>query len=145
MGRQSDPRKASAWERRPGRLGNSGLTVARFYGRDGVLIATFHSRQRKLRDVSIDEAAGATPVASAGHFDPVGVGGRQDGGVVEDGVGDGGEGLGQRDRKRVDVEVLCGEVGLRAGIKRRMKGRCSFPPSRSQSVEQGLKRSFGCP
>ena len=30
MGRQADPRMAAAWERRLGRFGESGLTVARF-------------------------------------------------------------------------------------------------------------------
>jgi len=57
MSRQSDPRKTAAWERRIARFGNSGLTVARFCVREGVSIATFHSRQRKIRDVSANEAA----------------------------------------------------------------------------------------
>jgi len=57
MGRQSDPRKAAAWERRIARFGNLGLTVARFCDREGVSIGTFHSRQRKLRDASATEAA----------------------------------------------------------------------------------------
>ena len=51
MGRQSDPRKAAAWERRIARFGDSGLTVARFCVREGVSIAIFPSRQRKFRDV----------------------------------------------------------------------------------------------
>ena len=40
MGRQSDPRKAAAWERRLGCFGELGLTVARFCDRVGVSIAT---------------------------------------------------------------------------------------------------------
>ena len=77
MGRQSDPRKAAAWERRIARFGISGLTVARFCVREGVSIATFHSRQRKLRDASATEAAWSTPALPVAHFDPVEVVSRQ--------------------------------------------------------------------
>ena len=55
MGRQSNPRKAAAWERRIARFSDSGLTVARFCVREGVSIATFHYWQRKLRDASATE------------------------------------------------------------------------------------------
>jgi hypothetical protein len=77
MGRQSDPRKAAAWERRLARFGESGLTVGRFCDRGGVSIATFHYWQRKLRDVSVDETAWATPAAAVARFDPVEVMSRQ--------------------------------------------------------------------
>ena len=77
MGRQSDPRKAAAWERRLGRFGESGLTVARFCDREGVSIATFHYWQRKLRDASVDEAAWSPTTPSVAHFDPVEVVSRQ--------------------------------------------------------------------
>jgi hypothetical protein len=39
MGRQSDPRKAAAGERRLARFGDSGLTVARFCAREDLLKA----------------------------------------------------------------------------------------------------------
>ena len=71
MGRQSDPRKAAAWERRLARFGESGLTVGRFCDREGVSIATFHYWQRKLRDASVDETVSATPTAPMARFDPV--------------------------------------------------------------------------
>ena len=71
MGRQSDPRKAAAWERRLARYGDSGLTVGRFCDREGVSIATFHYWQRKLRDASVDETVSATPTALMARFDPV--------------------------------------------------------------------------
>jgi hypothetical protein len=77
MGRQSDPRKAAAWERRLARFGDSGLTVGRFCDREGVSIATFHYWQRKLRDASVDETAWATPAAPVARFDPVEVMSRQ--------------------------------------------------------------------
>ena len=77
MGRQSDPRKTAAWERRIVRFGNSGLTVARFCDREGVSVATFHSRQRKLRDASATEAAWPTLALPVARFDPVEVMGRQ--------------------------------------------------------------------
>jgi hypothetical protein len=71
MGRQADPRKAAAWERRLARYGDSGLTVGRFCDREGVSIATFHYWQRKLRDASVDETVSATPTAPMARFDPV--------------------------------------------------------------------------
>jgi hypothetical protein len=77
MGRQSDPRKAAAWERRLARYGDSGLTVGRFCDREGVSIATFHYWQRKLRDASVDETVSATPTAPMARFDPVEVVSRQ--------------------------------------------------------------------
>ena len=77
MGRQSDPRKAAAWERRLARFGDSELTVARFCDREGVSIATFHYWQRKLRDASVEETAWATPAAPVARFDPVEVVSRQ--------------------------------------------------------------------
>ena len=77
MGRQSDPRKTAAWERRIARFSDSGLTVARFCVREGVSIATFHYWQRKLRDASVDETAWATPAAPVARFDPVEVVSRQ--------------------------------------------------------------------
>ena len=77
MGRQSDPRKAAAWERRLARYGDSGLTVGRFCDREGVSIATFHYWQRKIRDVSAKEAAWSTPALPRAHFDPVEVVSRQ--------------------------------------------------------------------
>ena len=77
MGRQSDPRKAAAWGRRLGRFGDSGLTVARFCDREGVLIAAFHYWQRKLRDASTEEAAWSLTTPLAAHFDPVEVVSRQ--------------------------------------------------------------------
>lgn len=77
MGRHSDPRQAAAWERRLARCGDSGLTVARFCCREGVAVATFHSRQRKLRDVSANEAAWSTPTLPVAHSDPVEVVSRQ--------------------------------------------------------------------
>ena len=77
MGRQTDPRKAVAWERRLARFGDSGLTVARFCDREGVSIATFHYWQRKLRDASVDETVSATPTAPMARFDPVEVMSRQ--------------------------------------------------------------------
>ena len=77
MSRHSDPRKAAAWERRIARFSDSGLTVARFCVREGVSIATFHSRQRKIRDVSANEAAWSTPALPRAHFDPVEVVSRQ--------------------------------------------------------------------
>ena len=77
MSRHSDPRKAAAWERRIARFSDSGLTVARFCVREGVSIATFHSRQRKIRDVSANEAAWSTPSLPRAHFDPVEVVSRQ--------------------------------------------------------------------
>ena len=77
MGRPSDPRKAAAWERRLGRFGESGLTVARFCDREGVSIATFHYWQRKLRDASVNETGWATPAAPMARFDPVEVVSRQ--------------------------------------------------------------------
>ena len=68
MGRQSDPRKAAAWERRLARYGDSGLTVGRFCDREGVSIATFHYWQRKFRDASVEDPAWAPPAAPvAGH------------------------------------------------------------------------------
>jgi hypothetical protein len=77
MSRQTDRRKAVAWERRLGRFGESGLTVARFCDREGVSIATFHYWQRKFRDASVDEAASATPAVPVARFDPVEVLSRQ--------------------------------------------------------------------
>ena len=77
MGRQSDPRKVAAWERRLSRFGEAGLTVARFCDREGVSIATFHYWQRKLRDASVDETVSATPTAPMARFDPVEVMSRQ--------------------------------------------------------------------
>jgi hypothetical protein len=77
MSRQSDPRKTAAWERRIARFGDVGLTVARFCDREGVAVATFHSRQRKLRDVSAAEAALSTPALPVARFDPVEVVSRQ--------------------------------------------------------------------
>ena len=77
MGRQSDPRKAAAWERRLARFSDSGLTVSRFCDREGVSIATFHSRERKLRAPSLDEAAWSMPAALMARFDPVEVISRQ--------------------------------------------------------------------
>ena len=77
MGRQSDPRKAAAWERRIARFGNSGLTVARFCDREGVAVATFHYWQRRFRDVSAAEAAWSTPALPVARFDPVEVMSRQ--------------------------------------------------------------------
>ena len=77
MGQQTDPRKAVVWERRLARYGDSGLTVGRFCDREGVSIATFHYWQRKLRDVSVDETAWATPAAAVARFDPVEVMSRQ--------------------------------------------------------------------
>jgi hypothetical protein len=77
MGRQSDPRKAAAWERRLARYGDSGLTVGRFCDREGVSIATFHYWQRKLHDASVDETVSATPTAPMARFDPVEVMSRQ--------------------------------------------------------------------
>ena len=77
MGRQSDPRKAAAWERRLGRFVESGLTVARFCDREGVSIATFHYWQRKLRDASTDAATWSPTTSSAARFDPVEVVSRQ--------------------------------------------------------------------
>jgi len=71
MGRQTDPRKAVAWERRLARFSDSGLTVGRFCDREGVSIATFHYWQRKLRNASVEETAWATPAASMARFDPV--------------------------------------------------------------------------
>ena len=78
MGRQSDPRKAAAWERRLARYGDSGLTVGRFCDREGLSIATFHYWQRKLRDASVDETVSATPTAPMALFDPVEVMSSQD-------------------------------------------------------------------
>ena len=77
MGRQSDPRKAAAWERRIARFSDSGLTVARFCDREGVAVATFHSRQRKLGDASATEESWSTPALPVAHFDPVEVVSRQ--------------------------------------------------------------------
>ena len=77
MGRQSDPRKAAAWERRLGRFVESGLTVARFCDREGVSIATFHYWQRRLRDASVNEEGWVTPAAPMARFDPVDVVSRQ--------------------------------------------------------------------
>ena len=77
MGRQSDPRKAAAWERRIARFSDSGLTVARFCDREGVSVATFHSRQRKLGEVSATEAAWPTLALPVARFDPVEVVSRQ--------------------------------------------------------------------
>ena len=77
MSRHSDPRKAAAWERRIARFSDSGLTVARFCVREGVSIATFHYWQRKIRDVSANEAAWSTPALPRAHFDPVEVVSRQ--------------------------------------------------------------------
>jgi hypothetical protein len=77
MGRQTDPRKAVAWERRLARFSDSGLTVGRFCDREGVSIATFHYWQRKLRDASVDETVSATPTAPMARFDPVEVVSRQ--------------------------------------------------------------------
>ena len=77
MGRQSDPRKTAAWERRIARFSDSGLTVARFCDRERVAIATFHYWQRKLRDASANEAAWPTPALPVAHFDPVEVVSRQ--------------------------------------------------------------------
>jgi hypothetical protein len=77
MGRQSDPRKAAAWERRLARFSESGLTVGRFCDREGVSIATFHDWQRKIGDVSAAEAAWSTPTAPVARFDPVEVVSRQ--------------------------------------------------------------------
>jgi hypothetical protein len=77
MSRQSDSRKAAAWERRIARFGNSRLTVARFCDREGVAVATFHYWQRKLRDASATEAAWSTPALPVARFDPVEVVSRQ--------------------------------------------------------------------
>ncbi|MCY3016708.1 MAG: hypothetical protein NT171_18695 [Planctomycetota bacterium] len=77
MGRQSDPRKAAAWERRIARFSDSGLTVARFCVREGVSVATFHYWQRKLGEVSATEAAWSTPALPVARFDPVEVMSRQ--------------------------------------------------------------------
>jgi len=77
MGRQSDPQKAAAWERRIARFGNSGLTVARFCDREGVAVAIFHSRQRKHRDASATEESWSTPALPVARFDPVEVVSRQ--------------------------------------------------------------------
>ena len=77
MGRQTDPRKAVAWERRLARFSESGLTVGRFCDREGVSIATFHYWQRKFRDASVEETAWATPAAPVARFDPVEVLSRQ--------------------------------------------------------------------
>ena len=77
MGRQSDPRKAAAWERRIARFGDSGLTVARFCVREGVSIATFHYWQRKIRDASAGEESWSPPALPVARFDPVEVVSRQ--------------------------------------------------------------------
>ncbi len=77
MGRQSDPRKAAAWERRIARFGDSGLTVARFCDREGVAIATFHYWQRKIRHASATEESWSTPALPVARFDPVEVVSRQ--------------------------------------------------------------------
>ena len=77
MSRHSDRRKATAWERRIARFGDSGLTVARFCVREGVAVATFHYWQRKLRDASATEESWSTPVLPVARFDPVEVVSRQ--------------------------------------------------------------------
>ena len=77
MGRQSDPRKTAAWERRIARFSDSGLTVARFCDREGVAVATFHYWQRRFRDVSANETAWLTPAVPVARFDPVEVVSRQ--------------------------------------------------------------------
>ena len=51
--------------------------MARFCDREGVAVATFHSRQRKLGEVSATEAAWPTLALPVARFDPVEVVSRQ--------------------------------------------------------------------
>ena len=122
MGRQTDPRKAAAWERRLDRFGESGLTVARFCDREGVSIATYHYWQRKLRDPSLAETAWAMPAAPSARFDPVEVVSRQAvtirfaGGAVMEIPED------REDLVKVAILALVSEAALcRASPRRRLR------------------------
>lgn len=69
MSRSSDLQKLAAWRERFQRFSSSGLGVARFCAREGVSVASFYHRRKRLGQRARRQRATARP----GSFRPVAV------------------------------------------------------------------------